>query len=71
MPFIIRMGATDLKDAKGESHALYNCCNTGSIVVAGSSDRIHGGIFYSHPAGHCCRHGAAQPNSREEIGIVP
>jgi hypothetical protein len=59
-----------LKDAKGESDALYNCCNTGSVVVAGYGDRIHGWIFYSHPAGRCCRRGAAQSNSREEIRIV-
>jgi hypothetical protein len=70
MPFLIRMGSTDLKDAKGESNALYNCCDTGRVVVAGDGDRIHSGIFYPHPAGHCCRHGAAQSNSREEISIV-
>ena len=68
MPFLIRMGPTDL-NAKGESHALYNCWSTGSVVVAGIGDRIHGGIFYSHPAGRCRCHGAAQPNSREEISI--
>ena len=60
---------TELRPGEGGSHALYNCCNTGRIVVAGNGDRIHGGIFYSHPAGRCCRHGAAQPNSREEISL--
>ena len=70
MPFLIRMGASDL-NAKGESNALYNCCNTRSVVGAGNGDRIHRRIFYSHPAGHGRRHGAAQSNSREEISIVP
>jgi hypothetical protein len=62
--------AKNLRDAEGESHALYNCFSIGSSVAAGIGDRIHGGVLYSHPAGRCCRHGAAQPHSREEIGIV-
>ena len=61
---------TGLRPGEGGSHALYNCCNTGRIVVAGISDRIHGGILYPHPAGHCCCHGGDQPHSGEEIGIV-
>ena len=63
-------GSKGLRDAKGESYALYNCFSTWRYVVAGNGDRIHGGIFYSHPAGHCCCHSAAQPHSGEEIGIV-
>ena len=62
--------AKGLSDAEGESHALYNSFSIGSSVAAGVGDRIHRGIFYSHPAGHCCRHVAVQPHSREKNGIV-
>jgi len=56
-------------NTEGGSHALCHCFSTRCSVGTGIGDRIHGGIFYSHPAGRCCRHGAAQPNSREEISI--
>jgi uncharacterized protein YjbJ (UPF0337 family) len=62
--------AKGLSDAEGGSHALYNCFSIGSSVAAGIGDRIHSGILYSHPVGRCCRHGAAQPHSGEEINLV-
>jgi len=62
--------STGLRDAEGESHALYNSFSTWRSVAARVGDGIHRGIFYSHPAGHCRCHGGDQPHSREKIGIV-
>jgi hypothetical protein len=45
MPFLIRMGATDIKDAKGKSNALYNCCNTRVLWLLGVVTGYTAGYF--------------------------
>ena len=57
------IAGSGMRNQKGGSNVVDDCCGTGNFVAVGVGDRLYDGLFYSYPAGHCHCRRAGQSHS--------